>query len=824
MQDDKAAQDVFSSIERPLRLTLAGLWAERLTRAFWPLWTLVLGTFAALAFGAQDTLPIEVVWPALILSGLAGLAMAWRGWRAFVVPTRTDALIRLDTRLPGRPLAALTDTQVIGADDPASLALWQAHRARMAARAAGAVAVEPDLRLAARDPFALRYVVLTAAVMALIFGSVWRVTSVQALSPGTGRSAAVGPAWEGWADPPAYTRKPAIYLNTLADGRLEVPVGTRLQFRLYGKVGDLTLSETVSQRTDVAAASDPVQDFTLRQSGRIAIDGAGGRAWNVVALPDTPPSIAPAGPITRMGDGKARVPFRASDDYGVVAGRMVVTLDLPAVTRSYGLSIDPEPREALVADLPLPLRGNRAAFDDALVQDFSEHPFANLPVTLRLEATDAIGQTGQSAEVHVVLPGRRFFDPMAAALIELRRDMLWNRANATRSAQVLRALLWQPPGQVGTASDALTPDPKVAKLLRAVVTRLDAAGADITPDLRDQAAGALWQIALMIEDGKLGDALARLRRAQDRVDQALQNGADPAELDQLMQDLRQATNDYLRQLGKDASSGLDEPGQQGPSQNVTQDQIQQMMDRIKELSAQGRTAEAQDLANQLRQLLENLKVTQGGPGQPGQPGAPGQGGQAMRDLQGTLRDQQGLSDQAFRGMQGDDSTDSGDLANRQQELSKRLNQLGRGALPGDGTQTGDAARQALKDAGRAMDDAEQALRDGDLPRALDRQADAMEAMRNSLRGMAEAEAREQAQSDGQTDSSRTGQTDPGSQADPLGREPGDGARIGSDRNGLPQGDVYARAQQLLDEIRRRAGDAARPDDERGYLRRLLDLF
>jgi hypothetical protein len=43
--------------------------------------------------------------------------------------------------------------------------------------------------------------------------------------------------------------------------------------------------------------------------------------------------------------------------------------------------------------------------------------------------------------------------------------------------------------------------------------------------------------------------------------------------------------------------------------------------------------------------------------------------------------------------------------------------------------------------------------------------------------------------------------------------------------GLIQGDdVYRRAQDLLDEIRRRAGDGERPEIERNYLKRLLDRF
>ena len=152
----------FKAIARPLRLTLLGLWAERLTRCFWPLWTILLALFSALAFGLQDHLPIEGAWFGLVVAVLGAGWTLIQGLRRFARPTRIEALVRLDSRLPGRPLAALTDTQATGTNDPATLAVWQAHRARMAARAATARAVEPDLRLASRDPFALRYVALTA--------------------------------------------------------------------------------------------------------------------------------------------------------------------------------------------------------------------------------------------------------------------------------------------------------------------------------------------------------------------------------------------------------------------------------------------------------------------------------------------------------------------------------------------------------------------------------------------------------------------------------------------------------------------------------------
>ena len=157
-------------------------------------------------------------------------------------------------------------------------------------------------------------------------------------------------------------------------------------------------------------------------------------------------------------------------------------------------------------------------------------------------------------------------------------------------------------------------------------------------------------------------------------------------------------------------------------------------------------------------------------------------------------------------------------------MRDRLGELGRQPLPGEGTERGDAGRQELDRAGRAMRDAEDALREGDLPGALDRQAEAMEALREGMRNFGEALAEEQRQQGGAQQGEEFGRADPNSQRDPLGREPGDSARIGSDRNMLQGEDVYRRAQDLLDEIRRRTGEQLRPEAERDYLRRLLDMF
>ena len=140
----------------PLRLTLLGLWAEAVTRALWPLWSVLILGLGLAALGVQDHLPLEADWAGLVLGCVGLIWGAVHALRTFAKPTRDQALARLDSRLPGQPIAALRDSLAMGAQDPATQALWAVHRSRMAQRASSAQAVEPDLRLASRDPYALR--------------------------------------------------------------------------------------------------------------------------------------------------------------------------------------------------------------------------------------------------------------------------------------------------------------------------------------------------------------------------------------------------------------------------------------------------------------------------------------------------------------------------------------------------------------------------------------------------------------------------------------------------------------------------------------------
>ncbi len=869
----------------PLRLTLAGMAAERVTRGFWPVWTILFLVMAALGFGAQDVLPLEIVWGGGLLA-IAGLLWAlFRGVVQFRWPTRSDALERLDARLKGRPIAALTDAQALGQADAGTKSVWTAHVERMAARAASARAEAPDLRIARRDPYALRYAGLTAVLLAAVFGSVWRLTEVPAIAAGgVPVDGTAGPSWEAWVEPPDYTGKPSLYLNSIETAVVDVPEGSRVTARLYGTADEISLTETVSGVVPPAPDADPAVaarddaasmqtrtralEFEVLKSGRIEISGPGGRSFDLTVLPDAAPTVVFSGDISREADGSMRQPFSATDDYAVTTGRAVVALDLAAIDRRYGLTADPEAQDDLILDLPMPITGSRATFTETLAEDASKHPFANLPVGMTLDVTDARGQTGTSETKLLTLPGRRFFDPLASAVIEMRRDLLWNRSNGGRVAQILRALTFEPEGFIKNERAFL--------MLRVAMRRLDAGLSQgmLSPSIRDEMAEALWEIAVLIEDGGLADALARMQQAQERLSEAIRNGASQSEIQKLMDELREATDDYIRQLAQNMENqgdGTDERDQQAQNQGqeITGDQIQQMMDEIQRLMEEGRMAEAQELLDQLSRMMENLQVTQGqGQGE----GQQGPGGQAMRNLQDTLRGQQGLSDDSFRdlqeqfgqgsegqqdgqsgqmpgvgengqgqgnggqdgqgqqgqnrpGQQGDGQGQTqGSLAERQQALREELRRQQQGQLPGQGTEQGDAARRALDEAGRAMDEAERALREGDLSGALDDQASAIENLREGLRSMGEALAQQNQQNQPGQQGEAFGQASREMPRDPLGRSTGTNGRIGTDENLLQGDDVYRRARDLLDEIRRRSSDQGRPKVELDYLRRLLDQF
>jgi hypothetical protein len=227
-----------------------------------------------------------------------------------------------------------------------------------------------------------------------------------------------------------------------------------------------------------------------------------------------------------------------------------------------------------------------------------------------------------------------------------------------------------------------------------------------------------------------------------------------------------------------------------------------MMKAIQQLAASGNRDAAAQMLAALQNMLENMQVSKSasGNGQGGeqQNGELNQAIQQYGDLMGqqralmdkTLRQQQGNGDPKDGGAQG--------LAKQQDQLRQKLNQA---------MQKLGKRGEALGKAGQAMEQAQKSLNGKDLSNASNAENNALQELRNG----ADALAKEMQNG---AKSQQTGKEDP------LGRgENGPGNMIK-----LPDANDLARARDILQELRRRAGQRSRPQQELDYLDRLLKEF
>ena len=270
---------------------------------------------------------------------------------------------------------------------------------------------------------------------------------------------------------------------------------------------------------------------------------------------------------------------------------------------------------------------------------------------------------------------------------------------------------------------------------------------------------------------------------------------------------------------------------------LSQQDLKSLLDRLENMARSGNREAAQQLLDQLQAMMENLQMARPGMQQDGDDDM----NSALDELSDMIRKQQQLRDKTYK--QGQDGRDRqqrgqqgqpkmGDLQKDQQALRDRLNKLldqlrqrGLGNQQQQGEQgdqdEGDELGQQLGDAGDAMGEAESELGDGDADGAVDSQGRAIDAMRKGAQGLAPQMQKQgigQGYGPGQPGRGRArAQQD----TDPLGR-PLHGHGYDNDPNLKVPGEIDAqRARRILEELRRRYGEASRPQLELDYIERLL---
>ncbi len=801
-----------------LRMARAALLWERVWPACWPALA-VLGGFCAL--GLFDLLPrLPGMLHAALLLGFGAafviaLAVANRG---VAVPDQAAARrrIELESGLKHRPLQALADRPAAPLDTQ-STQLWQVHRRRMELATRRVRVGLPAAGFAGRDLWGLRVVLVIFLLLGMIDAGIdWRDRLTRALMPAlpVGSGTLAG-SLDIWVTPPEYTGLPPQFLRAGMGETVGVPVGSALLAQVHGGAGVPQLATDAEVR-DFDAVDK--QNFritaTLTVGKQLKVSQAGTflGSWPIEIIPDNPPNAAFARSPEATTRATLRVDYQASDDYGVEAVKAVIR-------RENG-----KPDEAIEIEEPLPGVHLKEA-QATSYHDLSPHPWAGLPVDIRIVATDALGQVGESEPIHMKLPERVFNHPIARAIIDQRKELVVDPGARSAVADTLSDLRERP---------QLYRDDTIVFLgLRLAEQRLR-----LNDDEKSfaEVEQLLWDTASRVEDGSMSLAEREMRRLQHELQDALAKNAPDSEIERLMRELQQALDRYLQALAENLARNPDQAEQSvDPSRVLSSRDLQRMIDRARELARDGARDQARELLSQLQNMLENLRLAK--PGETPQRGS-SEAQQMMRGMHELMQRQQQLLDRSFRaqqqaqqgrmgqrGQQGNEAQDptseTGDAAGKQEGLRRMLGDMMRRL--GDGF--GDIP-DPLGRAERAMRDAAEALRRQQPGEAIAPQTDALDQLQQAAREFAEQMQR------------RLGSVNPGSdevgatdsaprdrvERDPLGRPMSSNGTYDQGDVKIPDLNPLQRAREILDELRRRAGERFRPEFELDYIERLLKRF
>ncbi len=785
-----------------------------------------------------------------------------------------DRLLEERNLLEHQPVAVQEDEPAF--DTPFARALWKEHQVRMAERIAALDAGMPRPDIARHDRFALR--AIPALLLVAAFGF--------SFSNGAGRISDVFRAptaplsinpdlrIDAWLTPPSYTGRAPLFLTggeASSSSRISVPQHSELTVRVTGGEGQEAvlfaanasdpaplISEEAAARQAASAEAGGPEEAGGRPSGsdgqplpprtylmKVAEGGqlsVNGQSWTFDVVPDRAPEIAFKGQPKRAVNGALEIGFIGKDDYGIREAHAIIE---PVRTQ------DPEatplyPLPEFKLDIP---RRNPREPEGLTSRNLTEHPLAGKRVRITLVATDDAGQTGQSPPHEMVLPARPFAEPLAAAVAEQRQIFSLDTRQMPRAIELNEVLALRPDETIPNLSHFL--------LIRSALGRMELARGE---EQLKETADYLWEIALGIEDGDLSAAEKRLRDAQNALNDALENNASDEEIARLMQELREAMQEFMTELAQRMQNSP-RMEQNMQAQNVIrQRDLQNMMDQIENLARSGNRDAAQQMLSELQRMMNNL---QAGRMPQGQQGQQQQQNSQMREqidkLGEIMQEQQRLMDETFQldqalrdrmqrgdpGQESEQPYDQGQQGQPQQgqqgsptdqmtaeQLREALKNL-RAQQEGLGEKL-QQLQQGLKDLGmepgegfgeaeREMGNAGEALGEGQGDQAVEGQGNALNALRQGAQNMMQQMMQAMQQGQGQGRGEGPGEVSQGNQngRDPLGRPRATTGPDFGDQVKVPDEIDVQRAREILEAIRERLGNALSGEAERRYLERLL---
>ena len=846
-----AERGLLARLGRTRAAVRAAIVVERLWPLVLPL-LVVVSLFLSLSWlGVFRLVPDWARLLVVAVFALAGIAALYplRFYRA-PRPAEIDRRIEHANRLEHAPVLTQSDRLSEAAQGPFAQALWHEHQKRMAARLDRLAGDMPRARVPERDPWGLRAVAALLLVVAFAFSFGPLGGSPRDAFRSHTRADVVPARIDAWVTPPTYTGRAPLFLSARAGEEeapvFEVPEGSAVAVRVTGGAGDETLAyldahtgeaqaiEPADAASEASAPTTAARQFagTLTADGMLTLNSGSSelQRWAFNVIPDNPPAIRFSDEPKRAVNGALELAYEVEDDYGPASAAAVFEQAEPQATDARPLYEAPE------MPLVLPRRNGRD-IAARTSRDLTEHPWAGTQVDLTLEAVDGAEQTASSETKTIVLPERPFANPLARAVVEQRRILALDANQKGRVLDLIDAITLRPEDTFDNPSHYLG--------IMAARTRL--VMADTDEALRG-VADYLWEMALTIEDGALSAAERRLRQAQEALRQALENGASDEEIEQLMAELREAMREFLREFAERALQNPDMAMQMPmDGQELSQSDLERMMDQLENLARSGARDQAMEMLQQLQEMMNNLQAGNQQQMSPGE-GAQSEMRRQMDELGELMRRQQQMMNETFRldqmqpgrqgqqegqqeqnqqgqqgqGQQGQQPMTPEEFAEAMRQLQEGQGQLQRDlealtrSLEGMGMEPG----EGFGDAGEAMGRAEGALGEQQGERAVGEQGQALEALRRGAQDMMQQMMQAM---QGDQGGSEEGGRQQSSDRDPLGRPRATtGPDFGNSVEVPDEVDVQ-RARRILEEIRRRLGNALSPELERNYLERLLEM-
>jgi len=336
----------------------------------------------------------------------------------------------------------------------------------------------------------------------------------------------------------------------------------------------------------------------------------------------------------------------------------------------------------------------------------------------------------------------------------------------------------------------------------------------------------LWDTALHIEDGNLAVMASQLRDAIQNLSERMKNeNLTEEEFKKLAAQLQETMAQYMQALSETLQDKLENSSNGGES-NIPRDvmeRIAQKMDsgsafqKWQEMMENGSPEDLQKLLEQMQEYVEqmdpeklkNAKVIDE------------KDFKEIKDLKDLIEKQQEIIDETQKEQDRQEEQQQSsqkkpqELKKRQEQNRKKLENIQKAM-----DMTGDIP-EGMKKAEEAMQKAIESLEEGDLPKAIEYEKEALaglqEGMDSELQRMADM-------LDNAMNIGFMAGGGQGGDKDPLGRGKGDGDKADTSDVEIPEEKERRKVQEIIKKLRARSNDYKRPQFEKDYIERLLKRF